>query len=160
GVVIGDAPIDVLRARALNSIDQNNRYRGNDSAAPQEGKITASMFRLGNIRSLEDDVYNELYIDIPDSVIFDKYSNFDSIRLARVRVYDIFGNVITEVEQGFGGRGKIILGVHSRAHADPVDMAVFSVEFRNVFGWSKPVYWTGSSSGLWGVVSSWNGTPI
>jgi hypothetical protein len=148
GVIIGGSNIDAVRARSINAISESNRYRGNDFGTPLENRINASMFSLGNVRTFETDVYDEINVDIPDEVLEDTYANYDSVRFARLRLYTIFGDKVQEMEQSFNGRGKIILGVHSRDFCDPLDEAVYSIEFKNFYGWSRPIYFTFATT-LW-----------
>jgi hypothetical protein len=152
GVTVGGSRIDSVRARSIGAITPDNKYRGNDFGPPLESRLTASMFSLGTLRTFEADIYTELIINIPESVLDDTYTNFDSVKLARVKVYNLFGEVVTSCEQAFGGRGKFVVGMHTRDYADPLEQAVFSVEFKNIYGWSRPVFWTNAavSGGAWG----------
>ncbi|MGH9877495.1 MAG: hypothetical protein ACRD5H_07640, partial [Nitrososphaerales archaeon] len=140
GVKVGGSSITAIQARALNALGEDSRYRGNDLGVPLENRLTASMFRLGTLRTLETDIYIELLLDIPESILNDGYANFDSAKLARVKVYNVLGDIITQCEQSFSGRGKFVVGIHSRDYADPIEQAVFSVEIRNAYGWSKPFF--------------------
>lgn len=160
GVTVGGSRITAVQARSISAIAPSNRYRGNDLGTPLETRLTAEMFRLGSLRSFEEEVYTELILDLPESLLDDAYANFDSVKLARVKVYNVFGEIVAECEQSFSGRGKLIIGVHPRDWADPVEQAVFSIEFKNVYGWSRAVYWTNAASGasdLWGS-GNWNYT--
>jgi hypothetical protein len=160
GVLIAGTPIDAVRARSINAIDQNNRYRGNDFGPPLENRISASMIRMSSGLFFREDCTAELFLDIPDSVLLDSYANFDSVKLARVRVYNIFGEVVKETESVFGGRGIVPVGIFPRDFAEifsaAVAPAVFSIEIRNGFGWSKPIYWTHDTSVFW-TTYSWSG---
>lgn len=164
GVKVADVEIDEATARSTGAIRPDRRYRGNDFGPPLESRLDYTMFRLGNTRALENDVYDELFIDIPESILNDPYANFDSVDLIRVKVFDIMGNVVTEVDQAFSGRGKCVIGVHTREYADPIDMAVYAIQLRNVYGFSRPVFWTFATSTLnpfsdfkWDTNFSWNG---
>lgn len=154
GVTVGGSKLTSMRARSIGAIGDDLRYRGNDLGAPLESRLNASHFRLGTLRTFENEIYTELIIDIPESILLDSYANFDSVRRARVRVYNVFGTVVSECEQAFDGRGKFVIGVHTRDYADPIDQAVFSVEFRNAFGWSRPVFWSNATGGT----NAWSAT--
>lgn len=145
-VQIGGVTIDQVKARAITAIDNSNRYRGNDYGVPETAQLNADMFRLDSVQIIEQDfAYTDLYVNIPDSVLKNTYANFDSVTACRVKVINIFGDEVAGIEHAFNGRGKVVVGIHSRVYADPTTNAMFSFEFKNNYGWSKPIYWTNAA---------------
>jgi hypothetical protein len=157
---VATTTLDAMRLRVMGALNDQRQYVGRDYGPVAVHKLNASMFRLGNVRTDDEDTYTELIVDIPKTVLDDPYANFDSVERIRVRVYNVFGDPIADMEQAFDKRGKVVIGFHPRYLADPYEFAVFSIEFANAWDFSTPVWWTASSywNNYWNWLTAQNGT--
>ncbi len=140
GITVRGQRLEDTVKLATQAVRQDNRYRGNDYTVPSN-----------QITSISSDTYFTVWEDdmsfMTLSVTVSDYKsnatkNMDSLRSARVRVYNKFGEVVKQVDSPWAGRGNIFSGFIPRAHTDLQQEAVFSLEFENLYGYSRPVWYS------------------
>lgn len=141
GFMVKNSPLNEIGIRALGAIAPDLQVRGSDT-----GKVNVTKPLSLDVQQYDATwESNFCHVHIRFSMtnaLTDSTCNCISADLMRVRVYNMFGDVIREVElpcpKGTGG-GLIM---HAREYADPREQAVYSVEIRNYYGWSTPMYYS------------------
>lgn len=143
GVTIKDSiPLNEVGIRAINSIDQNGRWRGNDT-----GRVPISVIDNLSVAKaviLDDNMVDAIIAAEISGYWIDDTANGDSVNRAHVDVLNKFGEVAVSLPDiGYSGQGIVGMGAYDRKYADPKEEAIFKILIRNRNGYSDPVYLTG-----------------
>lgn len=139
GVKIGQYDVLEQQAQLFNAFTTEGRYRGNDVGSFMIHKI--SNIKITSSKPVEDgDVFFQLAITFP-GYESDIYANSDSIRRARIRVYNKFGEQVADFPPfTFCGDGIVGQGYHTRKYADPLEEAIYKVDIDNIYTYSQPLF--------------------
>lgn len=140
GVTIKDSiPLNEIGLRSINSIDQNGRWRGNDTGRVPVSVITSPA--LTKTRIWDDNVSDIVVTSDITGYHIDDAANSDSVARANVIVLNKFGEVVKQLpDVGYFGSGVVGVGEYDRKYADPAEEAIFKITIWNRAGYSDPVY--------------------
>jgi hypothetical protein len=138
---IGGVRADALTLRGVSAIGPDLIPRGSDTDVPMIHKMTtfslAEVDITDELNGQSNDAKVQLLVVAPEPGA-DSYANFDSVRRARVTVYNHFGDVIKQRVVSYEGGEMILAEIrHSRKYADPATQAVYEIQFKNQYGWSE-----------------------
>jgi hypothetical protein len=141
GLVIRNVPLTEAVGRAVASLGNDFRYRGNDRAVVPTTQISSISIAKYKRFHNDPDVYVQLVLNINNYEDVTGVAHSDSIDHVLVRVYNKFGEQIDMAYHPFSRRGGVAYSnFHARDYADPAQEAVYGFEIHNVHGYSKRVY--------------------
>lgn len=144
GITVKAVPLTEIQIRAINSIDQNGRWRGNDAGRVPVSVIINPAVSKGVI--LDDNTVDIIISAEISGYWIDDTANADSVNRAHVDVLNKFGEIAFSLpDVGYFGLGIVGLGAYDRKYADPAEEAIFKVIIRNRNGYSDPIYLKGGA---------------
>jgi hypothetical protein len=130
------SPFEVVPIPGLGKI------RGRDTDVVNLTSVTT----FGLTQQITDRVNNQISFKVFanfDTVLTpnDPSANCDSVEWVRAKVYNKFGEEITQLDTAFSGRGECGHFAVSRKNADLDRELVVSLSFFNAFGWTASSLW-------------------